>query len=246
MNNHFKIVIPFYNVEKWILKCIKSVMNQTHSNFTCYLINDMSTDNSSLLIKELIAEDDRFVFIDNNKKRYALSNIVNTIVDFSHELEDINIILDGDDWFSSYNVLSYLDNLYTTETCLMTYGSYVYYPNGNKGVEPSQYPHEVIESNSFRKDSWRASHLRTFKTRLFSKLNLDDLIDDDGHYYKTAYDQALMLPLLEMAGYRAKYVDKILHVYNRANPLNVDKIKQKIQSETAQKVRSKKPYERQF
>ena len=247
LNKHkFNIIVPFYNAEKWIPKCIKSVKNQTHENFMCYLINDMSTDNSSSLIEELIKDDDRFILINNHEKRYALGNIVNTIVNFSHNLDDINIILDGDDWLSSYNVLSYLDDFYTTEECLMTYGSYVYYPNGNKGVEPSQYPVEVIEANSFRKDSWRASHLRTFKSKLFSKLNLDDLIDDDGGFYKTAYDQALMLPLLEMAGHKAKYIDKILLVYNRANPLNVDKVKQRLQYETAQKVRLKKPYERLF
>ena len=55
-----------------------------------------------------------------------------------------------------------------------------------------------------------------------------------------------MLPLLEMAGHKAKYIDKILLVYNRANPLNVDKVKQRLQYETAQKVRLKKPYERLF
>ena len=75
---------------------------------------------------------------------------------------------------------------------------------------------------------------------------MEDLKDDDGQYYKTAYDQALMLPLLEMAGEKSKYISEILHVYNRENPLNVDKVKQKIQFETAQKIRSKKPYKRKF
>ncbi len=61
-----------------------------------------------------------------------------------------------------------------------------------------------------------------------------------------AYDPALMLPLLESCGDRIHFVDKILHVYNRQNPLNVDKIKQKQQFLTAQKIRSKKPYKRVF
>ena len=47
----------------------------------------------------------------------------------------------------------------------MTYGSYVYYPMGNRGVEPSSYPKEIIDNNQFRQDKWRASHLRTFKTK---------------------------------------------------------------------------------
>lgn len=75
---------------------------------------------------------------------------------------------------------------------------------------------------------------------------MDDLKDKDGNYYQTAYDQALMLPLLEMSSERSKYIDKIMHVYNRSNPLNVDKINRKKQSETAQRIRLKAPYERKF
>ena len=63
-------------------------------------------------------------------------------------------------------------------------------------------------------------------------------------YYKVAYDQAIMLPLLEMAAERAVYIPEVMHVYNRINPLNVDKTKQQEQFETAQEVRAKKPYQR--
>ena len=48
-------------------------------------------------------------------------------------------------------------------------------PPGQMGVEPSEYPEEVIKNNSFRSDTWRASHLRTFKTSAFKYLDLDDL-----------------------------------------------------------------------
>lgn len=46
--NHFKIsvIIPIYNVEKYIDKCIKSILVQTYSNFELILVNDGSTDSS--------------------------------------------------------------------------------------------------------------------------------------------------------------------------------------------------------
>ena len=114
------------------------------------------------------------------------------------------------------------------------------------GVEPSMYPDEIIKNNLFRTDQWRASHLRTFKTKLWKELDLEDLKDINGEYYKTAYDQALMLPLLEISGGRFKFVDRIMHTYNRENPLNVDKTKQKMQFETAKEIRRKKPYVSKF
>ncbi len=244
--NKFNFIVPFYNAGQWLKRCITSVKAQSYSNYMCYLIDDLSNDNSVEVIKNQIKGDNRFKLIKNTKKRYALGNIVNTLQTENIADEDINIILDGDDWVSSFNVLSHLNSVYKDTGCLMTYGSYVYYPNGRKGVEPSSYPQSVIDNNEFRKDAWRASHLRTFKTKLWNHINLDDLKDDDGDYYKTAYDQALMLPLLEMAGSKSHYISDILHVYNRENPLNVDKVKQQLQYQTAQKIRAKKPYERVF
>jgi glycosyltransferase involved in cell wall biosynthesis len=245
-NHKFNIIVPFYNAGPWIKKCIESIKGQTHQNFNCFLIDDVSTDDTSKIIEKEIKNDERFLLTTNANKEYALGNIVKTLINNKCDEEDINIILDGDDWLSSYNVLSHLDDIYSTSKCLMTYGSYVYYPNGVKGIEPSDYPADVINGNKFRQDRWRASHLRTFKTKLWKNIDLEDLKDDDGQYYKTAYDQALMLPLLEMAGEKSKYISEILHVYNRENPLNVDKVKQKIQFETAQKIRAKKPYKRKF
>lgn len=245
-NHKFNLIVPFYNAGKWIGKCIDSVKNQEYKNFKCYLIDDLSSDNSELIIRKKISEDPRFKLIKNTEKKYALGNIIETLTSEDMGPDDINIILDGDDWLSSYNVLSYLDKTYTESDCLMTYGTYVYHPKGTRGFEPSKYPDNVINNNLFREDKWRASHLRTFKTKLFSHVNLEDLKNENGQFYKTAYDQALMLPLLEMAGHRSQYIDKIMHVYNRENPLNVDKVKQTLQSQTAQKIRRMKKYERKF
>jgi len=245
-NQKFNFIVPFYNAGSWIGKCIKSIKGQKHGNFMCYLVDDMSTDNAVEKIKKEIYGDIRFKLIQNTEKKYALGNIVGVLVGEDLGMDNINIILDGDDWLSSYNALSHLDRVYSEKDCLMTYGTYVYYPMGTIGVEPSEYPRGVVENNSFRRDKWRASHLRTFKTKLFKHIDLEDLKNEKGEYYKTAYDQALMLPLLELAGSRSEYIDKVLHVYNRENPLNVDKVKQHLQFQTAQEIRSKKPYGRKY
>jgi hypothetical protein len=242
----FNIIVPFYNAGPWIGKCLNSIKRQTHNNYRCFLIDDLSTDNTVDIIKQETAGDERFILIQNTSKCYALKNIVDTIVDNDFDDNDINILLDGDDWFSSINSLSYLAHKYSTEDCLLTYGNYVYYPTGMMGFEPSAYPPSIIESNSFREDKWRASHLRTFKTVLFEHLDLNDLKNAEGEFYKTAYDQALMLPLLEIAGKRSSYINQIMHVYNRANPLNVDKTKQQLQHQTAQTIRTKPKYTAKF
>ena len=107
-----------------------------------------------------------------------------------------------------------------------------------------KYRKEIIDQNLFRKDIWRASHLRSFKHGLWKNLIHDDLKDEKGDFYKMTYDQAIMLPLLEMAGHKCTFIDDILHVYNKENPLNIDKNKAQEQYDLAQKIRSKKPYSR--
>ena len=236
----FNIVVPFYNCEKWIGKCIDSIKRQKYKNFTCVLIDDMSTDNTVDIINKHIAGDERFKLVVNKTKKYALGNIVEAIDGMECKDEDISILLDGDDWFASSKTLCRLCDAYEDDT-LMTYGSYVYNPGGQKGVEPSEYPEEVIKNNTFRQDQWRASHLRTFKYKLWKHLDKNDLKEND-KYYEMAYDQAIMLPLLEMASERSKYIPEVLHTYNKENPLNVDKIKEKQQFALAQKIRSKEPY----
>ena len=117
------------------------------------------------------------------------------------------------------------------------------HPYGVK-FNPSKYPSDVVSNNLYREDKWRASHLRTFKHHLWKKINIDDLKDDEGKFYSVSYDQAIMLPLIEMASERVKYIDSVMHVYNKQNPLNVDKIKAQLQFETAQKIRQKAKYQR--
>ena len=207
---------------------------------TSILIDDMSTDASVEIVKKAIEGDSRFTLKVNKEKKYALQNIVEAIDDFNCKDDDVVILLDGDDWFASTLTLNKLCEVY--EDNLMTYGSYAFNPGGSRGPEPSGYPREVIKNNLFRKDQWRASHLRTYKYKLWKNLDLEDLKDSKGNYYQMAYDQAIMLPLLEMAGMASRYISEVLYVYNKENPLNVDKIKAQKQFETAQEIRNKKPY----
>ena len=243
INHKYIIVIPFYNVEGYIHQCIQSVKVQKHKNFKCILIDDMSTDNTVDIIKKLIRDDSRFVLKQNEEKCYALKNIYNALESDDIAGEDIVVLLDGDDWLSSRSTLSALNSVYN-EDYLVTYGSYIMYPFGVIGPEPSEYPENIIKNNLYREDKWRASHLRTFKHHLWSRIEIEDLKDEEGRFYDVTYDQAIMLPLLEMAGNRVKYIDSVLHVYNKENPLNVDKIKTMKQVETAKSIRAKSRYER--
>ena len=68
-------------------------------------------------------------------------------------------------------------------------------------------------------------------------------MDSDGRYYRCTFDRALMYPMIEMAGLaHHKVIENILYVYNRQNPLAVDRVDRAHQLRIEQELRNKKPY----
>lgn len=243
MNNHFKIIIPFYNVEEWIKICIRSVKAQNYENFHCILVDDLSTDKSAKIVEEEIKNDSRFTFIKNTEKAYALKNIYDAINFSNPNDEDIIVTLDGDDWFANANVLNLLSDTYNEKGCWITYGSYAEYPSGKKGKFAKQIPQQVIDSQTYRQREWCSSHLRTFKYRLWKSIKKEDLLDNEGNFYQMAWDLAFMFPMLEMAGTRSEYIKDILYVYNMSNPLNDHKVDNTKQVRLEREIRLKNPYQ---
>ena len=58
------IIIPVYNVEKYLRECLNSIINQTYTNWEAICINDGSPDNSLEILKEYAQKDERFIIID--------------------------------------------------------------------------------------------------------------------------------------------------------------------------------------
>ena len=112
MGNHFKIIVPFYNVEKWVKACIRSVKAQDYKDFQCILLDDMSTDNTAEIVRKEIGDDPRFTFVEVQEKAFALKNIYDGIALSNPSPEDVIVTLDGDDWLSRRDVLTVLDLIY--------------------------------------------------------------------------------------------------------------------------------------
>ena len=53
------VIIPVYNVEKYLPECILSILNQTYTNFEIICIDDKSTDNSVIILKKYAEKDKR-------------------------------------------------------------------------------------------------------------------------------------------------------------------------------------------
>lgn len=71
MENKLSIIVPIYNEEKWISRCLDSILGQTFPNFEVILINDGSTDNSLDIIEQYCRKDDRIKCITTKNQGNA-------------------------------------------------------------------------------------------------------------------------------------------------------------------------------
>ena len=68
MSKKVSVIVPVYNTEKYLERCIRSILNQTYSNLEIICINDGSSDNSLHILQCLKKEDERIIIINQQNK----------------------------------------------------------------------------------------------------------------------------------------------------------------------------------
>ena len=90
------VIVPVYNAEEYIEKCVSSIMNQTYKNLEIILINDGSTDNSGKMCDRYVKKDKRVVVL--HKDNGGISSVRNTGIELA--TGDYIAFVDADDWIS--------------------------------------------------------------------------------------------------------------------------------------------------
>lgn len=95
MNEHIKlsIIIPVYNLESYIERCIKSIRTQTHENLEIIIVDDGSTDNSKKVIEKISKLDKRIVSIYKDNGGVTSARLMG----IKHATGDWIGFVDGDD-----------------------------------------------------------------------------------------------------------------------------------------------------
>jgi len=273
--NKLKIISPFYNPGDFLDMCINSLLTQDYENYEVLFIDDASTDNSYskipactykvnekgepekdengeliILEKHPLLEKTKCLSVQAwraNIRATALPNLHAAIMNWCTDPDDIVVIVDGDDWLLNKSSLSYINNYYNDNPdCWMMYGS-SRWTDGRRCCS-SAYPE--FEFKNLRAAPFRVSHIRTFRAGLYHKIAEQDpdfscMMDKNKQFYKSCYDVALCLPMLEMAGFKhIKHNSIPLYVYNRDNPISDDKVDQNLQWSIHAEILKKKPFKR--
>ena len=197
MTEKITVIVPVYNVENYLNKCLDSLINQTYKNLEISVINDGSTDNSGKICQEYAQKDNRIIYIEKENggqseaRNMGLDRMTGSYVTF----------VDSDDWVE----LDYVEVLYNK---LIEYqadiavGNYYSY-NEQEGIFyfhifGNSYYEKVYDNVSIFENFYESEHMKNFalicvggklyKSDLFRELRFEvGKLGEDGYLNQKIY-----------------------------------------------------------
>lgn len=171
------VIIPVYNVEKYLNRCVDSVLNQSYKNIEVILINDGSIDNSPTICDYYLERDNRVKVI--HQQNGGLSDARNKGIDNS--IGDYIIFLDSDDyWLNSYGLEQIVDKLNNNNIDVLIFQYKKYFEikkkysanilrcDSEKFLSVEDKLKYLIQTRSYESSSWN----KVIKRDLFLRYNL--------------------------------------------------------------------------
>lgn len=177
MKTKFSIIVPIYGVEKYIKKCVNSVLEQNYNNYELILVDDGSPDKCPIICDDYAEKDNRVIVI--HKENGGSSDARNMGIEKA--TGDYIIFLDGDDYWLEIDLLKKLNeriNQFDSEVICLNYKKV--YKNGkartylalgrnmpreNMGAASVQY---IIQNDIWTSAPWN----KVIKKSLFLKGDL--------------------------------------------------------------------------
>lgn len=189
------IIVPIYNVEDYLEKCIKSLVKQTYKNIEIILVDDGSPDNSSVICNKYEKIDNRIIYIKQKNK--GLSGARNTGIKNSNG--KYLIFVDSDDYVSEFFVEDLYRALIETKADI----SVCDYQEFNEGETPIlRYEKNYSLETFTEKEKFQNlyNNLRTITTVAWNKLYKKDIFEDleyfEGLYHE---DEEIICKILDKA-----------------------------------------------
>lgn len=171
------VVIPIYNAEKYIEKCINSIIPQITKEDEIVLINAGSTDNSETICKKYVEE-------NNNVKLYYIQNggpSVSRNAGIEHAKGKYIIFIDGDDYIESNYIETMLKNVKEKQLVICSY-KMVQYESGEETIK--RYSNKVEMLN-------KEDMVKVYEKELFSlvwnKIYERDIIVNNNILFNTNF-----------------------------------------------------------
>lgn len=135
MNPQFSIIVPVYNVEKYLEQCVNSILEQSYQNYQLILVDDGSTDRSALLCDEFCENNEKICVI--HKANGGAASARNAGLDNANG--EYIIFLDSDDYWDDRDALLKIYNkIQTTHSEVYIFGKKKFFQSTDKYIEESK------------------------------------------------------------------------------------------------------------
>ena len=215
-NPLISIIVPVYNVDKYVSRCLQSLINQTYTNIEIIVVNDGSKDNSLAVCNEYAQRDSRIrVFSQQNK---GLSGARNTGLRY-YKGSFVSFV-DSDDWIHP-QMIKFLYDTLVRYGCEMSLCESIRASSGDFVEEK----YEVYKCSFYDAETMMKYFLNTRYTACWSRLFTRELVSDvwfpEG---LNCEDFVYMYEVIRRIKYKVGVVElPLYYYYNRPNSIvNVD------------------------
>lgn len=203
----YSIIVPVYNVQEYLLSCLKSIQKAMTDDCECLVINDGSTDNSAIIAENFCAEDDKFIFF--NKENGGLSDARNYGLDRAKG--SYIVFVDSDDVVSA-NLFKSLDRAIELHKSDLIYIDHIEFLDSSAESEP--FFNELTLSDEF---FTLISNKELAKKHNYSwaRVARADLYKNNRFPVGLIYEDAVTSTYLNQYSTRITHISKDLYGYRR-------------------------------
>ena len=192
----FSIVIPSYNSANYTEKLIKSILNQTYTNYEIIFVDDVSTDDSVKIAKKILKKPHKVIELKSKRLSGGARN-----VGICEAIGDYIVCIDSDDWLKDDYVLEDIANKLNGED-IMFLGYEMY------GADNSSVVLDIHNKDEAIKCGFGANWLKVVKRQLY----LEHLLPE-GTLFEDRFNH------LELCIYANTFTSlgRATHIWNRTN-----------------------------
>lgn len=227
MSTTFSVIVPIYKVEKYLNKCVDSILSQTYRDFEVILVDDGSPDKCPQICDEYAKKDKRVRVI--HKKNAGLVAARNTGI--KEAKGNYICYVDGDDWVFNNLLQTVWDkaiNKYDVE--MVVYGAVRHFSNNQEKI-PKDVPEGLYNKDKLRTDvypymmydsrkpfctglvfpaAWNKIFKREFLLKHYCEEERIRMGEDNAFVFECLY-----------AAENVFFCDDILYIYNQVNPNSI-------------------------
>lgn len=216
MNELISVIVPVYNVEKYLRKAVQSIQNQTYKHLEIMLINDGSTDSSGNICDELANSDSRIVVI--HKKNGGVSTARNE----AQKLAKGNYVIyvDSDDYIHEEMIQSLYEQLIAENADVSSCSVMNVYQNSQTPQCSDENLYFVYNQEEFLREYLIGQRVQgTLGNKLIRKEITDQLEFPVGKIYEDAYYH---LQLVQVAKKYVVHTKPYYYYYHRNQSLTTN------------------------